>query len=379
MHVPTLHVYIYISDSLKRLIESYYYHSRIALSLICHFSHRGCRRCLTKVLVLAVFIVIAILVLMLFFGLYNGTDAHRLSTSKGYTLMCNVILSYNHLFCQGLQAASLPTGVPYDKTLNGTLYLLNSLPLLTGQYSINLYESSFLDQATHTAHWNFHLNKGSNASFEFCYNAYDPKTFSVKFYLIRGSDQHLKWISKPGSSKFALEVIDLNARCQNKSYNNMQHDDIYYFYFYSSSYSDELEFNIAFKVNLTIYNISSDSIIQNCSFPLNGHSNCSISTPMSSSSVAVLSLNSSSTTFDHTVDIKITCVPRVWLYVVTALCSLLFIIFITVVMLVCMCVALWKRTRGRNMYYPINEDDAVMNAAVAPAAAGPMAGSEAPL
>ena len=298
------------------------------------------------------------MVLGVSFGLHFGTNANSITTTERYPLMGNVILSYNHLFCQEIQAASVPINLPDDDTSKATLYLLKNLPPLTaGLKPLHYSVATYLDQFKHTDYWNFRLNKGSNTLFQLCYRYYSPDAsiYTIKLYLIKGNDKQQEWISDPTNPKYALEVLDLNKQCQNISY-YVQEDNTYFFSLYSPAKTGEITFSIVYQFNLTTYDISPESVIQNCSFTLNGFSNCSVSTSMSSSSISVLSLNSSTTTYDETVGIKITCVPRVWFYVVTALCSLLFIIFITTVMVASVCVAV-KKANVLYLYQPIRNAD----------------------
>ena len=137
--------------------------------------------------------------------------------------------------------------------------------------------------------WNFQMNKGSNASFQFCYQSNDSSTYNVDFYLIKGGNNQLDWWFNPSNSKLALKVVHLRSQCQTIPY-KVQHDDTYYFSLYTTSVDNSKQFDILFEADLSIYHISKDMIIQNCSFFPKIHSNCSVTIPISSSSTAVLSL-----------------------------------------------------------------------------------------
>ena len=196
------------------------------------------------------------------------------------------------------------------------------------------------------------MNKGSAASYQFCYQSDDSKAYKVDFFLIKGNLNYLNWATDSRkSSKFALKVQHLTSKCQTISF-DVQHDDTYYFALHTSSYNPELSFNSLLEANLTVYHISKDTIVQNCSFYLDGHSFCSVATAVSSSLTAVLSLRTPDPLYYvDDADIKITCQPRVWLIFIISLCCILAIATIAVLLTIGAHVYIRKKFTSENVAY----------------------------
>ena len=296
------------------------------------------------------FIIIVAVALSISLSLRYGTDSNDIDTTKEYALTDKVIRSYNHDFCQGLLAES--TDVPNNLQSNATLYLLNSRPPLTDHERFNVSERTNLDSYLTNYHgWNFYMNTGSKMSFNACYPLDMNGNFDVIFYLIKGSKNHNKWTGDPDQS-YAVKYSHLTSKCQTISY-QVHKDDMYYFVFYLDSYlSLSTVLDINFQFDRTVYHISLDSVVHSCSFPLNGHSSCSIDVPMSSGYTAVLSLNTSlPVNYDDGANVHINCQPRVWLYAVIVVCSVVPVIIIIVLVVVCVCI---KVRKGKKKYSPIN-------------------------
>lgn len=300
-----------------------------------------------------------------FAGIYTGTGVYNLSNLKTYALIGDVIFSYNHAFCQEVQAESYGTGVPDDKTANATLYLLNSRPSLTESQHLNisLENWNILDSTS----WNFHMNKGSDVSYQFCYQSNDSSAYNVDFFLIKGVSNYLNWVTDDRkSSKFALKFQHLTSECQTIQF-EVQHDDTYYFALHTVSHNPDLSFNILLEADLIIYHISKDTIVHNCSFRLDGVSSCSVPTAVSSSLTAVLSLRTPDPYYYvDEADVKITCRPRVWLIFTVSLCCVFAIFAITVVLAIGAHVYMRKKFSSDNLitYTQLEEEGGnLLNAA----------------
>ena len=298
------------------------------------------------VLFIVIFSVAVSLSLSIHYG--SSADSNDLDTVKEYALTDKVIRSYNHDFCQGLEAVS--TDVPVGNLQsNATLYLLNSRPSLTDSEHFNLSERTNLDSTTTNYHsWNFYLNAGSKASFNVCYPLDMSGNYYVKFYLIKGTKNHNKWTGDPDSS-YAVKYSRLVSKCQTISYQAHQ-DDLYFFVFYLDSIYISLTtiLDIDFQFDRTVYHISPDDVVQSCSFPLNGYSSCSISVPMSSGYTALLSLNTSlPVDYNDGANVQINCQRRAWLYAVIVVCAMLPVIIIIALIVTYICI---RVRRGKKKY-----------------------------
>ena len=287
-----------------------------------------------------------IVALSISLSLHYGTDSYDIDTTKEYALTDKVIRSYNSKFCQGLQAMS--EDVVYDQS-NATLYLMKGHPPLTDHERFNISKTAYFNTYSNYESWNFYLNKGSKVSFKACYQL-DVYYYGTTFYLIRGSKNHKRWLEDLDDTALAVTYQDLDLKCQNVSI-QIQNDDLYFLSFYSDSY-EYTTLELDFQFDRTVYHISPESMVHNCSFPLDGLSSCSIDVPMSSGYTAVLSLNTSlPVDYDDGANVHINCQPRVWLYAVIVVCTVVPVIIVIVLVVVCVCI---KVRRGKKKYSPIN-------------------------
>jgi hypothetical protein len=165
-------------------------------------------------------------------------------------------------------------------------------------------------------YWNFYLNTGSETKFKVCGSR------NTVFYIIRGIDQLNKWIEEPRDRE-AEETYRLTSNCETIDYEVPQ-DGMYYFVFYLSSGSFDTV-NVDFVIDRLLYVVEPDNIVHECSFSLDGRSSCVLSGGMNTPYTAVLSLNASRP-IDYAEDgaeIRISCQPRAWLYVVIVLVVLI--------------------------------------------------------
>ena len=300
-------------------------------------------------LVIVLFIIITSVVLSVALSIHYSSDSNDLDTVKEYALTDKVIRSYNRYFCQDLEAVSTDTP---DGNLqsNATLYLLSSRPSLTDSEHFNFTERAALDSITNYHVWNFYMNSGSQVSLNACYPI-DSRSgnYDAKFYLIKGTKNHNKWTNDPDQS-YAVKYSRLISKCQTISY-QVHQDELYYFVFYldTSYLSLTTAIDVSFNFDRTVYHISPDDVVQNCSIPLNGYSSCSISVPMSSGYTVLLSLNTSlPVDYSDGANVQINCRPRVWFYAVVILSAVLPVIIIIAIVVTCVCI---KVRRGRKNRY----------------------------
>lgn len=286
--------------------------------------------------------VAALVYIALHYGAPNTID---IDGTEEYALTDKVIHPYNSYFCQGLLAKSINT--PNNFQSNATLYLLTSQPPLTDLEIFNTSRRASLNSdSTNYQSWNFYMNNGSVVSLDACYR--DSSNFDIAFYLIKGSSNHNKWTKNPGSSH-AVKYSRLSSQCQKISY-RVQNSDLYFFVFYlKPKYHSVALVDIEFNFNRTVYHISLGSVVQNCSFPLDGKSSCFISVPMSSSYTALLSLNTTRPVdYNDGANVQISCQPRAWLYAVIILSTMLVVIAIVLSVVAGVC---YKIKRGKKQSY----------------------------
>ena len=279
---------------------------------------------------------------------YGAPNANDINDVEEYALTDKVIHSYNRYFCEGLLAKS--ADVPNNFQSNATLYLLNSQPPLTDLELFNVSRKANLNSDSNNYQsWNFYMNSGSNISLDACYQqGQSISRYNVAFYLIKGSSNHNKWTERPSSS-YAVKHSFLSSQCQTISY-RVLNSDMYYFVFYlDPDYHSRTVVDIDFSFNRTVYHVSSSTVVQNCSFPLDGQSSCSIGVPISSGYTALLSLNTSlPVDYSDGANVKISCQPRAWLYAVIILSCVLVILIEVSLVVACVC---YKIKKGKNSSY----------------------------
>ena len=301
-------------------------------------------------IILFLVLVVVAVPLSISLSLRYGTDSEDSNGSGEYALTDKVVHTYNSHFCQGLQAKSTSRPSNADRS-NATLFLLNRYPSLSSNdenFNFSRSRNRFTAEGNYWD-WNFYLNKGSMAHFNACYDSDSSLHPGVTFYVIKGSKNFNNWKGDPDNQHNVIYSQNISPRCTSILY-NVTVTDRYYFAFYSHTYY-RLWLDIDFQFERTVYEIPSDSVTQNCTIPLDGSSSCSIGVPMSSGYTALLSLNTSQPV-DYTVgvDVEISCQPRVWLYAVIVLCTVLPVAVIVILVIVCVCVVV---KRSKSKYTPL--------------------------
>ena len=275
-------------------------------------------------------------------GLVFGTEPHTIASSEVYALTDNRLISYRGDFCVNLRATS--TQESRDNQSSATLAFLRSRPL-TGREVFNFSDSINLNSTINFNSWNFYLNSNSDASIYVCYQESGSTDYPVTFYIIKSTQNFNEWQKEPGRSDHTVRSMHLDELCLTISY-RVTGDDVYYFVFYLSG-RRSTSLNIDFDFNRTLYEVSSDMVVKNCSFPLDGRSGCTLDAPMTPGYTGFLSLNADPPVdYNDGAGISISCSPRGWLYAVIVL-----VVVFVVLCLPCACVlvavCVWFFKAGR--------------------------------
>ena len=259
----------------------------------------------------AFYAVVVVLVLSL--GLGVGTEWYIIRSSEVYALTDNRLISYRGDFCVNLRASS--TQETRDLQSSATLAFLRSRPPLTGREVFNLSGSASLNSDMDYKSWNFSLNYNSNASIEVCYQG---GSYSVTFHIIKSTAHFNAWVKDAREARRPVRSVRLKKRCTSISY-RVRGDGVHYFVLdLNGRYSSRL--NIDFDFNRTVYEVSSDMVVKNCSFPLDGRSGCTLDAPMTPGYTGFLSLNTNPPVdYNDRAGISISCSPRGWLFAVIVL------------------------------------------------------------
>ena len=258
-----------------------------------------------------------------------------------YGLTDNHIYPFKGDFCQDLRATS--TNVPNLNEPTAYLSFLSTRPPLTDFENFTFFDSAPLDSEINYRNWNFVLNAGSNSSFVACYNS-DETRYEVIFNLIRGVSNFKKWVEDVETGH-TIQSFRLDERCRTFTY-NVTIDANYYFVFYLPS-SRRTSLDISFEFDRTLYNLSPDLVVKNCSFPLDGESSCSLGIPYSSGYVTLVSFETTlPVDYRDGANIHFTCTPRGWLYAVIVLVVLFVYVIIGISVLICIVVLTLKQQQG---------------------------------
>ena len=320
------------------------FHFLLYISCYCRPYYGGYRRRGFSWLALFLVFIIVVTIVSISLGIHYSIKDSIIDPTKEYALTDKVIRSYESDFCKGLLARS--TNLADSPQSNATLYLLNSRPSLTDSESFNISTTASFSYVTNYHVWNFNLNAGSKFSFSACYTS--NIWYDLDFFLIKGNKNHNKWTNDPDRS-YAVLYKRLSSQCQTVNY-QVNNDDLYFLVFYLDpelSFSRTLSLNFSF--DRTVYHISQESVVQNCSFPLDGFSRCSLGIPMSSSYTLVLSLNTSlPVDYNDGANVEIDCQPRGWLYaVIVIFAGVVPLIVIVTLVVVCVC---YKVRKGKKKY-----------------------------
>ena len=294
--------------------------------------------------------VIVSLILIVYLIAISAVD---INTTRDYHLTDNLILGYNSDTCQRIIARS----TDFHSSSNATLYMLNSRPPLLGAENFNISETTTLEYDGDYSDWNFYLNAGSSVNIEVCLSSSSIYSSpSVSFYLVKGQSDLTSWIDDPTDAVYYVLTKQISS-CTPIDYDVVEDDD-YFFIVYSYDYTIP-HVNVEFQFHRTVYHISQENVIQKCSFPLDGLSNCSVEVTFSSSeassNTALLSLSTSlPVNYDDLGTIKINCQSRRWFYAVVVVGSLLPFIFCIVVILSCMCI---RAMRSRSKYTQMTKEN----------------------
>ena len=243
-----------------------------------------------------------------------ATEPRSIASSEVYALTDNRLISYRGDFCVNIRATSTQPE-PRDLQSSATLAFLRSPPPLTGREVFNLSESASLNSVVNFNSWNFYLNYNSNISIEVCYRQSGGTDNSVTFLLIESKQYFELWLETPEDTRRTVRSIHLNERCTSISYRVVGAADYYFVFYLNGERSRAID--IQFHFNRTLYEVSSDMVVKNCSFPLDGRSGCTLDAPMTPGYTGFLSLNTNPpVNYNDGAGISISCSSRGWLYAV---------------------------------------------------------------
>ena len=310
--------------------------------------------------------VIVVLSLSLYFGFSLGTSTDDTKSTRQYLLTDKITLAYKSDFCQSIVAQSTDD----HSGSYASLYMLSSRPPPSDKEYFNISKKHTFDDKPGGFRWRYFLNTGSQVSLKVCVKS---DTYQISFYLVRGLANYNAWIHNHYNPS-SYEQTETISSCSAISY-TVPADDAYFFIVYSDKYI-KLHSTVDFVFQRTVYHISPESVVQTCSFPLDGVSSCSVGVPLSSGYTALLSLNTSlPVDYDSIGTIKVSCQSRVWLYAVIVVSCVLPFIICLVLVFVCLCI---RAQRSRNDYRQLTDQTPATpgegnqgTADVAPGANGP--------
>ena len=257
------------------------------------------------------------------------------------------IIPVSKALCQGLTLSVQDT---LYGSYSAQLYMLDSQPKLTGseRFSFNAQPSLFDEYK----YYYFYMYPGSNLTVTACIS--DFSSGQSTFYLIKGNNHFNKWkddvYSAPNKMKFKI-----SDRCQLNT--NVTHsfkvteEDYYYLIFENELYtSTSVDTYMTFY--RTLYELPSNSSVDDSCY-VNSEvifDSCYVSVPLSGGKVPFLMVTPPTPDYDidwtDGVGLDTTCSPRIWMYVVISLCSLLGLAAIIVPILVCAIIYFKKNKKG---------------------------------
>ena len=195
------------------------------------------------------------------------------------------------------------------------------------------------------------MNAGTSVVINACYLVSDASR-RIEFYLLKGTKNFNKWVDDWifHFGSYIEKHSALPSPCQTISY-HAQKTDKYYFVFYKDPFGDTMKAD--FQVDRPVYHISSDTVVNSCTIPLDGESSCSLSIPMSSGYTALMSLHAAlPIDYPDGADVSIKCQPRGWLYAIIMISALVGTI-LSVALLVVIARMVVKRRKKLSTYVPV--------------------------
>ena len=250
-------------------------------------------------------------------------------------------VEFSALFCEELVPDS--NNYSYSRNLEAsTLYLLDKDPELSGETNITFQDEFLIFDKIKQL--NFHFFPKSLITFEACI---DNNTYSSvgDFYLVKGRSIYDDWYNSgeksPPSSIASLQVREFCSQGKQNFKYQVTEEDQYYFLFINDKqiYPQITAMVVSYDIKRVIYDVDQNAIKNSCTFT--GTSRCSLNVPLQSSASAVLMYG---TPIDwenewENNSISVNCSPRIWLYVLISVISMLAIAICTscVCILACCC------------------------------------------
>lgn len=278
-----------------------------------------------------------VLALMLPLRLSSDTVRDNEHNNHIYAPVDTAIITFSHPFCEGLILKSPDS----EFFIEATLYLLKQIPTLGRLDEGTYYSEARLSQ--NYQYWHLFLYPGSSVHYSACSVAAIAEP-PVLFYLVKGNRGYKEWRSDHSTAYTHREEI--NAVCDtndNATFSYTVDDEDNYYFIFDSEAEPMTVTGITFNFSRVLYEVSSSSVVSECSIRLNDSTSCQVPVSLSSEPVAMLELAllaPDSMEWDADVRVDVTCSARVWLYVVIAFSAIAFVgllVLVAVVVYLCFC------------------------------------------
>ncbi len=258
------------------------------------------------------------------------------------------IIPVSNTLCQGLELTVT------DNTPNyiASLFMLDSPPKLAGEvFSVTSF--------SHYNYFYYYLYPGSNFTVSACMNE-DTGNQNGTFDLIKGNKYYEQWNQDgPHTSTYHTTI---NAQCadgRRDTFSYWIEKEDYYFFVLLSQYPYDSQVNSTLSFYRTLYEWSDYS--NYCSESIESYGvSCSVSVPLSLQTAFLAIKPKDGSQVDWSVEqigigLNITCIPRIWMYVLISLAILTGLVAIFLPILVCIIVHLRKINKNapHTTYTPI--------------------------
>ena len=204
-----------------------------------------------------------------------------------------------------------------SSTVSATIFLLHSKPLL-GELNNFTVSKQFKISSQDYQFWSFYLYPGSTYTLSSCL-----ESGSVYYYVIKGRSNLNSWLGDLYSSKLSfLHYSDqCNSVTNRTASQTFTSEDEYYFVFYNN-YHLTSSIRMTLTFNRVGYLPRTGGVLDFCTAPPS--SSCSLAIPYASDVTCLVETSPPSDgRWDaNDVNVRATCDPRVWVYVVSVLVPL---------------------------------------------------------
>ena len=256
------------------------------------------------------------------------------------------IISVNNVMCQGLK---MTVDVTSDPGYTAQLYMLKSPPLLTGHEKFSIQESVYVTDDFQ--YYYYYLHPGSNFTVSVC-----EDNLSGRFKLIQGNKNFRKFqhgsYSVPHNQDFPITSVcgDSMSTSNITLTYNVTVEDYYYFILENEDYEGTIVPTLSIDFYRTRYQIdtSNDTVVDQCEESTDGLSvSCSVSVPFSGQTayLEIVTEESSYLDWSDEISVETSCQPRVWVYVVISISTLIGALAVVVPVMICVCICINKKAK----------------------------------